>query len=1240
MKKVTTLFAVLMCFGIFTSAHAEGITVEKFTHQNVVGSQTCYGDDTEEKNITVLPDVVMGMRINNPIIRAYIKADTEKTVTIKAEQYNKFGRLLKADEQSVSLGEAEEAFEFNRVRNADSVKIYADNEYIGCINDTVKYENGMSFTEAPSDYQIYQRGEDNKATVTLSGSLEDITVSGIDEHILINDNSVTVNFEENQKTATVIAAEYEDSGVLKRITAKDKKEDENNVIINSDSQLENVKVFVWESLTSMKPIVFSDSSAASVTVSAVNKVTSEKITQTVSAADTFRAELSLPVGLYDITADCGKGEKTFRNVGIGDIWVAAGQSNMTDMGAVTDGWIPDNDDPITDNMHIIYAEDTTWHKMSHPAGEGRFFKTGVRTSPVTSFARIVSESENIPVGIVQSSVGGTNIYQWAKGIKSGDATDGYLLNALKSCFDNMPSTKVKGILWYQGCNDAITENYAYNYDKLEAAIFTQMRDFFGADTPIITTQINDANQDSTASLGYYDAWSYVKDIQRRNPELFDNVYVVGTGAFDLGDTIHNSAKSNTKIGGAWANVALNRIYGHNDIQYLHPTIDGIEITDEHTLTLTFKNIGLKGLYERTDTKRLAITNGLHTIQLGDLKQEFTVRQGSTKTPTASNVGKGTTLTITNAVLNDDLTDGKQTVTLTVSEEMAGTIAVDCCWGKRFVPTLTDKASGWSVLTFYNVIADWGGDAPAAAEPVIYDAVDTALISQGAITVSGFPQTLTADIPANTASDRYMYLNTYNNSSAYPLVKFNLTGLDIEHINSAKLRIYTDEINKERNGDISVYEAGTSWTNASVYSDYGSITKSSEPIKNFIGVNTSSVFPQGNYSDIDITEYISSLQNPAETAFTVKASHVAVAIMSGVNSEHKPQLVIQPGKKTEIVYTCDGQAAKNVKVTIAGTGQTEYLKEFTTDDEGKINAVLVEGTYKAVTTAGEYQSSENRFTITEDGAQSFTLTKNERIPSKIVISGGSAQAPSGTKIKQFTAELYDENDIKIESGIVWNWSCDNGAAVENGVVTIPDDAGENEIITLTVEAVFNGITVTQRAEITVKEITEYTFGSEYIAVKSFDTSNASDALAGDTGITVSSVGGNWNGVSLRNSTSAKEGYYPFTNTFKAADDKYYLFAGVGGSNNNEVITLKLVKTIPAGKTITIKLARVIGSNGSQRKDESKKNEIIIGSQTIDLRSYEYDTWQTETVTSTTDVSEIKLNLGAWSAVAIESIKIGD
>ena len=92
-------------------------------------------------------------------------------------------------------------------------------------------------------------------------------------------------------------------------------------------------------------------------------------------------------------------------------------------------------------MHIIYAEDCTWQQMSHPARRRSFLlKRGVRTSPVTSFAREISEKENVPIGVVQTSVGGTNIWQWIDGIRN-DANSGYLFNALKSCFDKMPSKK-------------------------------------------------------------------------------------------------------------------------------------------------------------------------------------------------------------------------------------------------------------------------------------------------------------------------------------------------------------------------------------------------------------------------------------------------------------------------------------------------------------------------------------------------------------------------------------------------------------------------------------------------------------------------------------------------------------------------------------------------------------------------------------------------------------------------------
>ena len=326
---------------------------------------------------------------------------------------------------------------------------------------------------------------------------------------------------------------------------------------------------------------------------------------------------------------------------------------MTDMGAVTDDFSPEDDDPINENMHIIYAEDCTWQQMSHPAGEGRFFKTGVRTSPVTSFAREISEKENVPIGVVQTSVGGTNIWQWIDGIRN-DANSGYLFNALKSCFDKMPSKNIKGILWYQGCNDAINENYAYDYKKFATKVFDTMRDFFNENTPIITTQLNDANQDSNSSQGYYDAWSYVKDIQRQNESLYDNVYVVGTGELELGDTIHNNAASNVKLGAKWAKVAEAVVYGDESVSYENAQIDTAKVTGDNEITLTFKNTD--GLKVATGTKRIGITNvsgGGYKIPLGDLTKEFTVRKGASRKVTASNKDKGTEMTIKSAEIQAD-----------------------------------------------------------------------------------------------------------------------------------------------------------------------------------------------------------------------------------------------------------------------------------------------------------------------------------------------------------------------------------------------------------------------------------------------------------------------------------------------------------------------------------------------------------------------------------------------------------
>ena len=546
-----------------------------FTHQNVVGSQTCYGDDTAEKTIDEIPNVIQGMRINQLVFRTKgLSPNTSYTVN----QLLKDGTVLKTENV---VADENGTIEFKHIRNCEEVEVLNGKTVVASLNAELEYKNGVAITSAPMSYQIYQRDENNKAEIKIKGKTE-------------NETSVSVDINGTEESVTVSGNEFE-------------------------------------------------------------------YTKT------------LDTGLYDITVTSNKGEVAkYEKVGVGDVWVAAGQSNVTDMGAVTDDFSPEDDDPINENMHIIYAEDCTWQQMSHPAGEGRFFKTGVRTSPVTSFAREISEKENVPIGIVQTSVGGTNIWQWIDGIRN-DANSGYLFNALKSCFDKMPSKNIKGILWYQGCNDAINENYAYDYKNLQQKVFDTMRDFFDENTPIITTQLNDANQDSNSSQGYYDAWSYVKDIQRQNESLYDNVYVVGTGELELGDTIHNNAASNVKLGAKWAKVAEAVVYGDESVSYENAQIDTAKVTGDNEITLTFKNTD--GLKVATGTKRIGITNvsgGGYKIPLGDLTKEFTVRKGASRKVTASNKDKGTEMTIKSAEIQAD----KKSVVITTEEDLAGVIAVD------------------------------------------------------------------------------------------------------------------------------------------------------------------------------------------------------------------------------------------------------------------------------------------------------------------------------------------------------------------------------------------------------------------------------------------------------------------------------------------------------------------------------------------------------------------------------------
>ena len=138
------------------------------------------------------------------------------------------------------------------------------------------------------------------------------------------------------------------------------------------------------------------------------------------------------------------------HVGVGDLYVIAGQSNSAGYGK----------DPVYDpavlGVHIL-RNSGKWDMASNPLNEstGTLHTNNMEdanpgVSPYLSFARSILRSTGTPVGLIQTSKGGSSLSEWD--IRSDGHLYRTMIEVVRSCTD-----RIKGVLWYQGCSDAYLE---------------------------------------------------------------------------------------------------------------------------------------------------------------------------------------------------------------------------------------------------------------------------------------------------------------------------------------------------------------------------------------------------------------------------------------------------------------------------------------------------------------------------------------------------------------------------------------------------------------------------------------------------------------------------------------------------------------------------------------------------------------------------------------------------------------
>ncbi len=345
---------------------------------------------------------------------------------------------------------------------------------------------------------------------------------------------------------------------------------------------------------------------AGATVTVTTSWSSQKVTAKVANDGSWIVKTPVtPKASYNeltITFDDGDGELTINNVVSGEVWVCAGQSNM-EMPVKGFGMCP-----VDDYNHVVLdaaqsrgvrsikvpsvmsatpLKDAQCHwRQCSPATVGDFSATGY------FFARLVSRTLDIPVGLIEANKGGSRVESWLTKENlekyTQDPTDSVAIAKKWSqdyhrsllwgngTFNPILNYTVKGILFYQGCSNVGDPGNQYS-ERLKLLVEQWRRQFALGDIPFYFVQIapyhcGDVNGDWSAKL---------QEQQFRAQQIIPNSSLVCTNdlVYPYETTqIHPAQKR--PVGERLAFTALNRDYGMETVWYKSPSYKDMTVKND------------------------------------------------------------------------------------------------------------------------------------------------------------------------------------------------------------------------------------------------------------------------------------------------------------------------------------------------------------------------------------------------------------------------------------------------------------------------------------------------------------------------------------------------------------------------------------------------------------------------------------------------------------------------------------
>ncbi|HEY3331634.1 MAG TPA: sialate O-acetylesterase [Capsulimonadaceae bacterium] len=268
-------------------------------------------------------------------------------------------------------------------------------------------------------------------------------------------------------------------------------------------------------------------------------------------------------------------------IGVGDLWVIAGQSNSAGYGRG-----PYNDPPEF-GIHML-RNSMEWSIATQPMNESTDSKHPVNSegstcghSPYLNFARVLKQHLDYPIGLIQTSLGGSPLHAWNP-TEPGEAV---LYHNMVECVKAAGGT-AKGVVWYQGESDCGGENAITYADRFLKAVAAWRTALNNPELCVITVQLNRHKAKTPDHLG----WSIVREAQRTLVKRDANITVVPSTDLPLTDHIHNGPAGNMVLGERMAKSALQHAY-EKPIVADAPDLQSVRRMDDGTaIELTFSPV--------------------------------------------------------------------------------------------------------------------------------------------------------------------------------------------------------------------------------------------------------------------------------------------------------------------------------------------------------------------------------------------------------------------------------------------------------------------------------------------------------------------------------------------------------------------------------------------------------------------------------------------------------------------------